>query len=50
VVRIGWATPDGLSLDLKPAAWRQRGSDVEIDVPKLSVWDLILIEWGEPLA
>jgi dextranase len=45
--RVWMASPDGLDISLHPLAFNQSQGQIEFQLPGLSFWDMILIEWGE---
>jgi len=42
--QVHYASPDGSDPSMIPASWRSDGQSVEIEIPQLEFWSLILIE------
>jgi dextranase len=45
--KIWLASPDGSDASLQPVSFTQDSSSIQLNIPSLSYWDLILIEWSK---
>ena len=47
VKAVWFASPDQPGLELHPLPFEQTDGSLQMEIPGLSYWDLILIEWGD---